>query len=1334
MDESTLKRHDRLRGLQRSNVAAWCGRGVVLDATGLDANMKRHLGFIKRCKTNLGPEGAAQIVHEVGVLKLEKYISEIVPAVLEGMLRCRTGAEFAAAIDVASALHARFAEQFTVPLACQTLRLLQPPSIAALAAMLPEQREREEQARLARQRVALRALAEMYLAGLLWGIDAQPGGAGGVTLASALLLSHPGADGGSGSAGAARLVAKAKETAQQPGHCVLVGALQNLLLADREQHLSMILATAFAKAFRAELALGDGGGDGDGDGDGGACSASIADAPGAEQAPAVSADACQRIRAILHEYMDSALERLKTVYRGLVRMRESNEERLFSKGVVHADAKARLERQSRAFEKLNDGVTMLCDALGCAPPHLEAAAASEDGLGISFDGPATPGAEAAGAGSQWEDDEERVFYVSLLDLSSRLPPSMLGLGGKRQASADGDSGQDDGAATPQGGADDGSGGDAAAPDGGSRDGEAGFDGFGDIEASLVAEPEDMADGDNGGDSSDDDGADGSVAALGILEYQKFISRGRGSGEPADDSAAGEPAQAPQPRPPPRSGGSGGGGGGGGGKPRPAKAAAASAGEEAPAEGALTIVQQSGSSSEAATHMTAPATFAQIVRRLPTLTTKDQADQAAVDFCYVNTRANRRALVSVLLDAPRRQTFVIPLYSRFLATLHPYFPEIGDGVVEELMRDFAWLARKRFKGLLDARLKNARYIAELTKFGVAPLYVSFRCAKVLLDQFGTQSIEVLCALLGACGRFLRAQPQTAGRVAALLEVLVRKRRATNLDDRTLLLIENACAACQLRRAREARPTKYRTPYERYIRKLVYEDLAPGTAGAVCQRLRRLPWSAGGGGDDPQRVRRALVGCFAKVWKIKHANIPLMAQMLAALGQLHPWFRVAVVDAVMESIKLGLERNMFEHSQRRIAEASYVGEMLRCGVIGTGDALGLVHLVLAFGHRAPVPLPGCGCELDPPSSYFRIRLVCALLLAAGPCVRAPAAHRALADLSLHVQMYILAKDQPLPVDIDYNVDSLFESGFAEATRYGTWDEAARAAVAAAHPTRPVAASIAAVLAELAAAGPVIPLTPEPLLLAESGTSPGSDVPGDAGAPDAVDGEAAEEDEEEEDEDEDEDEEAQRQQQAALEALLEQEEEDALEREFNRLMLESTDTRRGEHGGKLDVAVPMSLIGRALSLRSDGADANSGTDSAASGGEAIRFSLLTGKKQRTVVHSVDIPTESQIAKNLLQQEEAAMREKAQLKRIVLDYERRSAEEEVRQYERELASRRAAAAAAAAAAAGGGATATMAQASDTGPAPAPRRAAVPGATFVGRRARPAAAPRAPGIPDRFL
>ncbi|KAJ2532166.1 mRNA decay protein, partial [Coemansia sp. RSA 1935] len=419
MDESTVKRHERLRALQRANLDSWRGQSEQPEAKTLDASIKKNTGFIKKCKTNLCAE-AAQLLRDVKQLKLERYVVELMPAVYEGMQRCRTGGEYAAAIDVITALHARFPEKFTVALIAHMLKQLQAPSVAALQAASTEQREREEQARVTRQRTVLRVLGEMYVAGLLWAVDTQSECASELDLAGAFMQGHA----LSGTSNNAKFVTRVREMVQQRGHCVVVGALQNLLLTDREHHLSIALATSFARAFRADLKLTTP--------DDETNSTTDAEYPAISEAdePVVTTASCVRIRGVLHEYLDSAVERLRVMNKGLAKMRQNNEERLFSKGVIHADVQEKFKRHERAYEKLSDSVNALCDALGCAQPILVDAEDARDRFSIVIDEQA---AQKDGS-DLWEDDEERTFYENVLDLRSRLPPSMLEAGSKRATS------------------------------------------------------------------------------------------------------------------------------------------------------------------------------------------------------------------------------------------------------------------------------------------------------------------------------------------------------------------------------------------------------------------------------------------------------------------------------------------------------------------------------------------------------------------------------------------------------------------------------------------------------------------------------------------------------------------------------------------------------------------------------------------------------------------------------------------------------------------------------------------------------------------------------------
>ena len=77
---------------------------------------------------------------------------------------------------------------------------------------------------------------------------------------------------------------------------------------------------------------------------------------------------------------------------------------------------------------------------------------------------------------------------------------------------------------------------------------------------------------------------------------------------------------------------------------------------------------------------------------------------------------------------------------------------------------------------------------------------------------------------------------------------------------------------------------------------------------------------------------------------------------------------------------------------------------------------LYLLLAFGHASPE----AAARLDPPSSMFRIRLVCVLLGACGAYFCKGSAARRLDRFFLFFQRYLLAKP-PLPLDVEFDVQA-------------------------------------------------------------------------------------------------------------------------------------------------------------------------------------------------------------------------------------------------------------------------------------------------------------------------
>lgn len=67
----------------------------------LDSSLKRHQTLLTRLRSSLHtPANIPGILSDIKTLALEKYIEEAVGATLEGLGRCKTGAEVQGAVEV----------------------------------------------------------------------------------------------------------------------------------------------------------------------------------------------------------------------------------------------------------------------------------------------------------------------------------------------------------------------------------------------------------------------------------------------------------------------------------------------------------------------------------------------------------------------------------------------------------------------------------------------------------------------------------------------------------------------------------------------------------------------------------------------------------------------------------------------------------------------------------------------------------------------------------------------------------------------------------------------------------------------------------------------------------------------------------------------------------------------------------------------------------------------------------------------------------------------------------------------------------------------------------
>jgi regulator of nonsense transcripts 2 len=405
----------------------------------------------------------------------------------------------------------------------------------------------------------------------------------------------------------------------------------------------------------------------------------------------------------------------------------------------------------------------------------------------------------------------------------------------------------------------------------------------------------------------------------------------------------------------------------------------------------------------------------VLARLPELNTKDAVDQTAIDFCFLNSKASRNRLIKAVQDIPKGRSDLLPIYSRLIATLGKYMPDVSQGLVAYLDDEFRSLQRRKSKDFLgQVRTQNVRYLAELTKFGVVPEHVIFHCLKVSLDDFSRMNIEIICNLLENCGRYLLRNPDTSPRMASFLETLQRKKSAQVLGQQERMLIENAVYYVNPPE-RAAIEQKERTPVELFLRKIMYQDLTRRTLDRTVKQIRKMHW-------EEQEVVNFLHKIFSKPGKIKYSNIHLLAVILGTIHRYHQDFAISVIDDLLESITFGLELNDFKFNQRRIAEVKFLGELYIYRLVDSPLVFDTLYKLLNYGWQGGYARPELYNPLDLPDDYFRIRLVCNLLETCGMYYDKGAAKKKLDFFLTYFQYYVCTKEA-LPMDVEFIVQDAY-----------------------------------------------------------------------------------------------------------------------------------------------------------------------------------------------------------------------------------------------------------------------------------------------------------------------
>ncbi|KAF8633394.1 hypothetical protein AX17_004565 [Amanita inopinata Kibby_2008] len=370
---------------------------VVEEPSKLDSSLKRHTALIKRIRQSVALDNRDQILKDTETLSLEKYIDELVSAVADGIVRCKTEKDVWSAVEVISALHRRFPKSFTPALVSCLSVAISAPSRAALNSLTPEQREKDDTNRVIRQRPVLRVCAELAMVGIIKDAPDRSGGEWIMKALKELLSNDP-------SLSSLPLLTTFLKSYSRPFLGITPPSSSKQISSQTEPG---------SLSSSQEFVNGDG-----------AFPALIK-----EEEEMIEQDIRDRFRRMCEGYFERVCKKLLNEHKRLQEQDKRNHEAYIRSGEIFEDRQQAYEKMTKSYEKLLSNCQSLSELLYLPLPTLPTASQKSDSIHIGINTGQT-GDEVEDmiiVGGKWEDEEERKFFEDVQDLKDFVPSSVLGI-------------------------------------------------------------------------------------------------------------------------------------------------------------------------------------------------------------------------------------------------------------------------------------------------------------------------------------------------------------------------------------------------------------------------------------------------------------------------------------------------------------------------------------------------------------------------------------------------------------------------------------------------------------------------------------------------------------------------------------------------------------------------------------------------------------------------------------------------------------------------------------------------------------------------------------------
>lgn len=365
-------------------------------------------------------------------------------------------------------------------------------------------------------------------------------------------------------------------------------------------------------------------------------------------------------------------------------------------------------------------------------------------------------------------------------------------------------------------------------------------------------------------------------------------------------------------------------------------------ESSPAEASPAIVSDSApnqlNASSSAISSSASDPVYNFFEKLLRCSNRQLIDDAALEFVRFNQRSWRPRLALLMHGSARNRLDVLRYFSRFVAILHPYHKDMGATLVKRLEEEFYFLSRQKDQTNSPAKLWNARFLAELTKFRVCPPNTVLNFLKHCLDDFLGYNVHVACELVDSCGRWLVNLPETRVRSNNLLDQMAHLKNTKPFHVTLEILIDNALQTARPPE-RVVKAVKHIPPIHQYIQRLLFLELRKDNVPFIVNQLKKLRWNPNNAPSPATPSTSAstsptatssdeafLLKSMLKVYKNKYQHIALVSSIISQVSAVHDGFGVKFLDHLLEEIRRDLDVRKFNNHQKLVMNVSLAGELI------------------------------------------------------------------------------------------------------------------------------------------------------------------------------------------------------------------------------------------------------------------------------------------------------------------------------------------------------------------------------------------------------------------------